>query len=206
MTQPPQDGSEDDRREQDPAAQSDPDRMLTQPVQFYDRPPAPPGVQPYGPAAQQYGQPPYRPPDSGPPPQPYGDQYPPPRPYGAQYPPPQYGPPGSFPAGSGATRAKKSRLRLVLGLVALALLVAFAMVLADALGPTVLDPAAVERDVAVQFEERHGVAIDLTCAEQMRVEEGETYECTGVTADNEEVTLQIEVTDENFATYTWTEP
>ena len=32
--------------------------------------------------------------------------------------------------------------------------------------------AAVERDVAEQFEEREGVAIDLTCDEEMRVETG----------------------------------
>ena len=63
MTKPPQDGYQRDGEEDGPErhegarAQSDPDRMLTQPVQFYDRPPPPPGVQPYGPAASQYGQP-----------------------------------------------------------------------------------------------------------------------------------------------------
>ena len=201
MTKPPQDG-EEERNGAGGDAQSDPDRMLTQPVQFYDRPPAPPGVQPYGPAASQYGQQP-----SGAE-QPYGAPQPSggPLPYGAPYPPPQFGPPGQFPPGSGATRPKKSRLRLLLGLAMLALLLAIAMVLANVLGPTVLDRGAVERDVAVQFEERHGVAIDLTCDEQMRLETGGTYACTGVTADGERVTLQIEITDENFATYTWTEP
>ena len=80
------------------------------------------------------------------------------------------------------------------------------MVLADFLGPTVLDREAVERDVAAQFEEREGVSIDLACRDQMRVETGATYRCTGVTAADEEVTLQITITDENFAEYTWTEP
>ena len=80
------------------------------------------------------------------------------------------------------------------------------MVLANVMGPTVLDRAAVERDVAAQFEQREGVAIDLTCDEEMRVETGESYPCTGVTADGEEVELQITITDENFAEYTWTEP
>jgi hypothetical protein len=80
------------------------------------------------------------------------------------------------------------------------------MVLASVLGPTVLDRAAVERDVAEQFEAREGVAIDLTCDAEMRVENGESYPCTGVTADGEEVELQITITDENFAEYTWTEP
>jgi hypothetical protein len=50
------------------------------------------------------------------------------------------------------------------------------------------------------------VAIDLTCDAEMRVETGESYPCTGVTADGEEVELQITITDENFAEYTWTEP
>jgi len=64
----------------------------------------------------------------------------------------------------------------------------------------------VERDVAAQFEEREGVAIDLSCDEEMRVRAGDTYECTGETADGEEVTLEITITDEDSAAYTWTEP
>jgi hypothetical protein len=169
MTNPPQDGGEQDGRERDSGtggAQADPDQMLTQPVQPYDRASTPPpGVQPYGPAAQQYG-----------------------------------------PPGYGSIAPRKSHLRLYLGLAALALLLVFAIVLANALGPTVLNRSGVERDVAAQFEEREGVAIDLTCDKQMRVEKGQTYQCTGVTADGEEVTLEITVTDENFAEYTWTEP
>ena len=143
-----------------------------------------------------YGQPGY---GSGPyaqPPQVYGP------PYGGQ----TYGPPGQYAPGSGATQARKSHLRLYLGLAALAALLVLAMVLANVMGPTVLNRAAVERDVAAQFEQREGVAIDLTCDEEMRVETGESYACTGVTADGEEVELQITITDENFAEYTWTEP
>jgi hypothetical protein len=75
-----------------------------------------------------------------------------------------------------------------------------------ALQSTVLDPAAVERDVAAQFEEREGVAIDLTCDDEMPVESGSTYECTGTTADGEDVTLEIRIEDEDSAAYTWTEP
>ena len=71
---------------------------------------------------------------------------------------------------------------------------------------TVLDPAAVERDVAAQFEEREGVAIELDCADEMEVTVDASYECTGTTADGEAVTLQITVTDEESAAYTWTEP
>ena len=40
----------------------------------------------------------------------------------------------------------------------------------------------------------------------MEVTAGATYECTGTTAAGEEVTLQIAITDEDSAAYTWTEP
>ena len=40
----------------------------------------------------------------------------------------------------------------------------------------------------------------------MTVDAGATYECTGTTADGEDVTLQIPITDEDSAAYTWTEP
>jgi hypothetical protein len=230
MTNPPQDGDERDAGTGPP--QDDPDQMPTQPVQPYERPPgspdqpapppgygSPPG---YGPPPGQGSPPGYGPatgygpaPGYGPPPQhawqPGHGQYGPPG-YGAPqyghqpYPPPQQGPPGQYAPWDGATQGKKSRLRLVLGLVTLALLLALAMVLADIMGPTVLDREAVERDVAAQFEEQQGVAIDLTCRDQMRVETGATYRCTGVTAADEAVTLQITITDENFAEYTWSEP
>jgi hypothetical protein len=71
---------------------------------------------------------------------------------------------------------------------------------------TVLDPAAVERDVAAQFQEREGVAIELDCADEMEVSVDASYECTGTTADGESVTLRITITDEDAAAYTWTEP
>ena len=227
MTYPPHDG--DERDAGSGAPQADPDQQLTQPVQPYDRS-APPGFPP-GPPAQQfgqpasgspggggpvpgqrpYGQPPYGQPGYGQPgygqpgygPGPYAQA---PQPHGAPYGAQPYGAPGQYAPWSGATRAKKSHLRLYLGLAALVGLITLAMVLANVLGPTVLNRAAVERDVAEQFEEREGVAIDLTCDAEMRVETGESYPCTGVTADGEEVELQITITDENFAEYTWTEP
>jgi hypothetical protein len=86
------------------------------------------------------------------------------------------------------------------------LLIAAVVVLAISQSSTVLDRSAVEADVAAQFEEREGVAIDLTCAEEMKVEADATYECTGTTADGEDVTLRIAITDEDAAAYTWTEP
>jgi len=86
------------------------------------------------------------------------------------------------------------------------LVIAGIVVLVMALQSTVLDPASVERDVAAQFEEREGVAIELDCADEMTVDPGSTYECTGTTADDEDVTLQIRIEDEDSAAYTWTEP
>jgi hypothetical protein len=73
-------------------------------------------------------------------------------------------------------------------------------------GSTVLDPGAVERDVAAQFQEREGVGIALTCPADMEVRADATYECTGTTEAGEDVTLQIAITDEESAAYTWTEP
>jgi hypothetical protein len=147
-----------------------------------------------------YGQPGYGQPGYGQPPT--GQQYGAPgQPYGPPYPgaplhgAPQHGAP------------PKSKAGLIAAVTAIVLaLIAGAVVLIMSLQSTVLDPAAVERDVAAQFEERHGVAIDLSCAEEMEVDQGASYECTGVTADDEDVTLRITITDEETAAYTWTEP
>ena len=149
----------------------------------------PPG---YGPS-QEYGSPGYGPPQQGYGQPGYGQQYGMP---GQPHPPHQPGPFKGRPRG---------RLLALVGAVAV-LLVLGVVVLVLALQSTVLDPAAVERDVAAQFEQREGVAIDLNCADDMQVDEGESYRCTGVTADGEEVTLEITVTDEESAAYTWSEP
>ena len=222
MTNPPHDGDERDARPGGP--QADPDQTLTQPVP-YGRP-----ATPYGPPGP--GQPqPYGRPTPGPgygPPQQYGQQPPQPwsgygqppvnqPPYGqpaygpAPYAPPgyglQYGMPGQPYGPPQAGPPQKSKVGLISGLTGLVLLLVVGIVVAVlALQSTVLDPAAVERDVAAQFEQREGVAIDLTCPEDMEVNEGESYPCQGVTADGEEVTLQITITDEDTAAYTWTEP
>jgi len=84
-------------------------------------------------------------------------------------------------------------------------LVAVGVVLAMTLGPTVLARSAVERDVAAQFEQLEGVAIDLSCPDEMKVESGAEYTCTGTTADGEEVELAIKIGDELNGNYTWTE-
>ncbi len=101
--------------------------------------------------------------------------------------------------------ARKPKVGLIAaGTAGILVLVAGALVLN--LSATVLDRNAVERDVAIQFEEREGVAIELDCAEEMKVESGATYECTGTTTDGEDVSLRIAITDEESAAYTWTEP
>ena len=75
------------------------------------------------------------------------------------------------------------------------------------LGSTKLDSGATARDVAQQFEEREGVAVDLSCDDDMDVENGATYACDGTTADGEDVTLTITITDADAdpPTYTWSE-
>ena len=171
-----------------------------QPGQPYGQPgygqPAQPGYggQPgYGQPVPQYGQPAY-----GQPAQPgYGA----PGQYGA---PAQYGAPGQN--GYGAPQ-KKSKAPLIAGLVGLLVLVVVAVLLFVFLGgSTVLDPAAVERDVSAQFQDREGVAVQLDCPDDMEVSANATYECSGTTERGEDVTLQIAITDEESAAYTWTEP
>ena len=137
------------------------------------------GTQPFG--TQQYGT------------QQYGSS-----PYGV--PGQQFGPPPAAPA-------QKSKVGLIAILTVVALLViAGAVVLVMSLQTTVLDAASAERDVAAQFEQRAGVAIDLTCPGDMKVKAGATYTCRGKTADGESVTLKLTITDEKTAAYTWTEP
>ncbi|SOD97445.1 DUF4333 domain-containing protein [Blastococcus haudaquaticus] len=225
MTNPPQ-GSDEPGR---PGERPDADRHPTQPVIPYGQPQQQPPPQPYGQPApgqqpqygppQQSGQQPYgQQPQYGPPQQagqqPYGapQQYgPPPQygqpPYGQQgpYGQPPYGGPGA-PYGQPAP-AKKSRVGLIAAVtVGLLVLIGVGVVLAMTMSSTVLDRNAVQRDVAAQFEEREGVAVELECAQEMKVESDATYECTGTTADGEDVTLQIAITDEDTAAYTWTEP
>jgi hypothetical protein len=173
----------------------------------YGQPPAygHPAQQPYG--HQPYAQPGYGPPGYGQ--QPYGQPgyaqpgYPQPgygqQPYGhPQYSEASYAPPGTPP--------KKRRTGLIVGLVAgVVVVAALAVVLSLSLGTRVLNRAAVQRDVASQFEEREGVAIDLTCASGMKLAKGATYQCQGTTADGENVTLTITVTDPGKADYTWSE-
>jgi hypothetical protein len=182
-----------------------------EPTPSYVRPPVPGAAQP--PAAPPPVAPAWErqetaalptPPQQYPQPE-YGQQ--PPQYGGPQYGGPQYGPPGQYGYAPPPPPPPKSKVGLIAAATGLVLLViAGVVVLVMALQSSVLDRAAVERDVAAQFEEREGVAIDLECADQMKVDAGSTYECTGTTADGEDVTLQIRIEDEDSAAYTWTEP
>jgi hypothetical protein len=201
MTNPPQGdepGAEQDRYPTQPAPTVEPQRAPWQgPTQPYVQP-AQPG---YGqPPQQPYQQPYGQPPQYG---QPARPQYGQPAPaYGQpQYGQLQYGqPPYDQPA-------QKSKVGLIAAITGITLLViAGIVVLVLSLQSKVLDRAAVERDVAAQFEEREGVAVDLDCSDEMTVKSGSSYECTGTTADGEDVTLQIRIEDEDSAAYTWTEP
>ena len=170
--------------------------------------PGRPGAQPPPWPSQPWGQQPSAPPPWGQQPGPWGP--PPPGPYGGQPPwggqPPPYGPPGpGQPPYGPPVPPRRSRRGLVAGIVVPAVLLVVAVVLARLLGDTVLDTSAVEEDVAEQFERVEGVAVELTCDDEMQVEQGADYECTGRTADDEEVTLRIVVTDEDTAAYTWEE-
>ena len=157
---------------------------------------------PWGPPSPgPHGGPPpqYQPPPGGPYGPPWGGQPAPGQPPywvgSPQYGQPQYGQPPR----------RRSRRGLVAGIVVPAVLLLVAVVLARLFADTVLDPERVEADVAAQFEQIEGVAIDLTCDDEMQVEQGADYECTGTTADGEEVTLRIVITDETDAAYTWEE-
>jgi hypothetical protein len=165
-----------------------------------DDPRTPPQHPGYGPQPQYASQPAYGP-------QPpheqarYGQA-----PYGqAPYGQPAYGQHGHPAPWQPAPPPDRRRKRLVLALeaVALAIVVGVAT-LVYVLSATILDRAAVERDVAAQFEEREGVGLDLACDERMIVRPGADYECEGTTADGEDVEILISVTDDE-GSYTWAE-
>ncbi|MQA34612.1 DUF4333 domain-containing protein [Modestobacter roseus] len=92
-----------------------------------------------------------------------------------------------------------------MGLMLLAVvLLALVVLLTPGFGPTRLDPDAVERDVAAQYQDLRGVPLELRCAEPMPVEAGGSYRCEGTTGDGGPVTVTIEVTSADGA-YTWSD-
>jgi hypothetical protein len=191
MTNPPQGGRPPGEPGRPQQPQPGPQQPWPQPGPWGPPGPGPYGGQPpHGPPFPQYGQPWAGQPTPGQPPYWVGQ--------------PQYGQPwGQTPYGPPPRR--RSRKGLIAGIVVPAVLLLVAVVLARLFADTVLDTGAVEDDVAAQFEEMEGVAIDLTCDDEMQVEQGAEYECTGTTADGEEVTIRIVITDETDASYTWEE-
>jgi hypothetical protein len=105
-------------------------------------------------------------------------------------------------------RPARSRRPLLLAVLGAGVLAAagLAVVLLDPtlFGGTVLDRAAVERDVAGQFQQREGVAVRLDCPQDMAVGPGRSYRCAGTTATGENVLIRIVVTATKPAAYSWT--
>ncbi|MGZ4549850.1 MAG: DUF4333 domain-containing protein [Blastococcus sp.] len=195
----------------------------TGPVQPYPQPttPQPPFYGPPGqgqgqPAAPPYGPPPHgahphraQPYAPGPPPYapPYGQGYPPG--YAIGQPAPGQWAPGQPPYGAPPRKSRRGLFAVLAGVLVLVLggaVLLVALLDPTVFGATVLDPTAVERDVAAQFQQREGVAVQLNCPSDMTVDKGAAYTCTGTTAQGENVRLKITVTDATSAAYTWTEP
>ena len=205
--------------------QGDDDRDEVRPV---GPPPVPPVASGWGQQNPAYGYPPPQPGQQYGPPAgtPYGQsepQFGPPRGHGqAQYGPPEYGQPYygqpeyGQPAGWGqpqdgrpggwgqpAPPARRSRRwRLPLGLLGVVLLATVVVALTTSLRTSALDPQAVQRDVASQFEQQSGTSVDLRCRDTMTVDPGKAYQCSGTTAEGAPVTITITITDDN-ANYTW---
>lgn len=118
---------------------------------------------------------------------------------------PQLPPDGADAASDPQPSGRRSHRPLYGGLALIAVLLIVALAIGRYLGPTLLDADAVERDVAAQFEERHGVALDLSCEQEMLVASGEVYRCEGRTADREEVTIEVLISDSLDGAYTWVE-
>ncbi|WP_170977677.1 DUF4333 domain-containing protein [Blastococcus sp. CCUG 61487] len=99
---------------------------------------------------------------------------------------------------------KRRHLRPLYGwLVVAAVVAALAVARWAGLGPTFLDTARVESDIAEQFEARYDVGVEVDCPRRMGVAEGREHECEAVTADDEELTIVLTITDEDEVVYTW---
>jgi hypothetical protein len=74
------------------------------------------------------------------------------------------------------------------------------------LGPGELDVAQVQRDVAAQYEAREGVALELSCPDEMPVESGGVFACRGTTAEDDDLYVEIQIADpgEDVDYHWWT--
>jgi hypothetical protein len=211
MTHPPQgDDDRDDVRPVSPPPVPPPASGWGRQDPARGYPPPQPGRRYGPPSGTPYGQsePPFGPP-RGPGQAPYGQAPYGQAPYGqAPYgQPAQYGPPAQYGQyGQPAHPVRRSRRRWVpvLGLIGVVLLATVVVALTTALRATALDPQAVQRDVARQFEQQSGTTVDLRCRDTMTVDPGKTYRCRGTTAAGAPVTITITITDDNAA-YTWSE-
>jgi Domain of unknown function (DUF4333) len=168
---------------------------MTNPVQGGSRQGQPAG--PYGQPGPGYG---------GPGLGGYGQDGFAPDPYGQ--PGQQFGPAsyGAGPYGQPYGGRRRSNAGLIVSLVVLGVVIIAAVVLLpNLLSSDVLDSNAAARDVGSQFEEQTGVPVDLACDNDMEVENGATYPCSGTTADGGDIEVTITITDEDAdpPTYTW---
>ncbi|MGY1753303.1 DUF4333 domain-containing protein [Blastococcus sp. SYSU D01042] len=114
------------------------------------------------------------------------------------------GAPEETAPGTAAPARPRRLLRPLLGwLVVVVVVAALAVARWAGLGPTLLDDARVQSDVAEQFEERYDVGVDVDCPRDMQVSEGRSYECDAETDDGEDLTLVVTITDEDPAAYSW---
>ncbi|WP_106847983.1 DUF4333 domain-containing protein [Blastococcus sp. Marseille-P5729] len=122
----------------------------------------------------------------------------------AQYGAPAYGQTGAQQWGSAPTQ-KKSNKGLIAGIAAAAVLLLGGLGTWLALGPMstkVLDKDKLASDVAAQYEQEYDAPLsDVSCNDDLVVEEGKSYTCSAK-EDGEDVSIKIEITNEDGA-YTW---
>lgn len=80
-------------------------------------------------------------------------------------------------------------------MVGLAVIGLAVVLVVGALLPDDLDRAAVEREVAAEYEERIGTAVEVRCPEDMPVASGEVYPCEGTRTDGDVVYIEIQIAD-----------
>ena len=61
--------------------------------------------------------------------------------------------------------------------------------------PSGLDSTSVEREVAVEYEQRTGDAVEVRCPEDMPKASGEVYACDGTRTDDGVIYIEIQIAD-----------
>ena len=76
-----------------------------------------------------------------------------------------------------------------------------------ALLPDELERTTVEREVAAEYEERIGAAVEVRCPDEMPVASGEVYACEGTRTDGAVIYVEIQIADPGEdADYRWWTP